>query len=280
MAHNNSSNLYKQLKNIVKYGTTIATASYLIYKVYESFYDQEKEDKVTDADINEEVLELNQFDELIKSLNIPFLHEIKEIKKDIKSNDDDQIKMDLWKKLSEKTIVLLLNVILIRKVLNTIIKNSKVSSNHKKTIIYTYLKNLPKIQVSFLNNVIKLKEDDDSEIIIMKELTYTEFLNFIKQNILDQNIDNLGMFLNFNSKVIQESLIDLEAEDTSNEEIKAIQKDIIHILYDDNEAEYDELVDYLEDFDNETEMQDQIVEGKFAMFITILIKKIEHVVNV
>lgn len=279
MSHNSSSNLNKQLKNFVKYGTTIATASYLIYKVYESFYDHEEEDKVADVDIDEEVLEMDQFDELIKSINSPLLHEIKEIKKDIKSNDDDQIKMDLWKKLSEKTIILLLNVILIRKVLNTIIKNSKVSSNHKKTIIYTYFKNLPKIQVQFLNNFIKLKEDDDSEIIIMKELTYTEFLNFIKQNILDQNIDNLGMFLNFNSKVIQESLIDLEAADTSNKEIKAIQKDIIHILYDDNEAEYDELVDYLDDFDNETEMQDQIVEGKFAMFITILIKKIEHVVN-
>lgn len=279
MSHNSSSNLSKQLKNIVKYGTTIATASYLIYKVYESFYDHEEEDKVADVDIDEEVLELDQFDDLIKSINSPLLHEIKEIKRDIKSNDDDQIKMDLWKKLSEKTIILLLNVILIRKVLNTIIKNSKVSSNHKKAIIYTYFKNLPKIQVQFLNNFIKLKEDDDSEMIIMKELTYTEFLNFIKQNILDQNIDNLGMFLNFNSKVIQESLIDLEAADTSNKEIKAIQKDIIHILYDDNEAEYDELVDYLDDFDNETEMQDQIVEGKFAMFITILIKKIEHVVN-
>ncbi|KAL6935055.1 uncharacterized protein HGUI_01675 [Hanseniaspora guilliermondii] len=279
MTYNNSSNFNKQLKNIVKYGTTIATASYLIYKVYESFYDHEEEDKVTDIDIDEEVLELNQFDELIKSINNPLLHEIKEIKKDIKSNDDDQIKMNLWKKLSEKTIVLLLNLVLTRKVLNTIIKNNKVTSNHKKTIIYTYFKNLPKLQVQFLNNVIKLKEDDESESIIMKELTYTEFLNFIKQNILDQNIDNLGMFLNFNSKVMQESLIDLEADDISNNEIKALQKDIIHILYDDNEAEYDELVDYLEDFDNETEMQDQIIKGKFAMFITILIKKIEHVIN-
>lgn len=280
MTNNNSSSLKKQLKTFVKYGTTIATASYLMYKVYESFYDQEEQDKVADVDVEEEFLELSQFDELIKSINNPLLQEIKELKKNIKGNDDDQIKMELWKKLSEKTIVLLLNVLLMRKVLNAIIKNNKVSSHNKKTIIYTYFKNLPKIQVLFLNNSIKLKEDDDSEMIIMKELKYTEFLNFIKQNILDQNIDNLGMFLNFNNKVIQESLVDLEAEDTSNQEIKAIQRDIIHILYDDNDAEYDELVDYLEDFDNETEMQDQIAEGKFAMFITILIKKIEHVVNV
>lgn len=277
MAGNKSSNFNKNIQTVIKYGTTIATASYLLYKVYDSFY--HTEEASFETEIDDEVLELDQFDELIKSINVPLLQELKELKKSIKKSDDDEIKMKLWKELSEKTIISLLNLILIRKVLNTIIKNTTVSTSHKKTIIYTYFKHVPTSQVQILNNMIRLKDEDSPDLIIMKDLSYTEFINFIKQSILDQNIDNLSIFLNFNNRSIQESLNDLEIINDEDKEIKSIQKDIVHILYDDNDLEYDDLIDYLDHFDNETEDQNQMSEGKFAMFITVLIKKIDHVIG-
>ena len=187
--------------------------------------------------------------------------------------------MHLWKNLCEKTIILLLNLMLIRKVLNTIIKKKSVSTNHKKTIIYTYFKHLPTTQVQILNNMIRLKDEESPDLIIMEELTYTAFLNFIKQTILDQNIDNLGIFLNFNNRSLQESLTDLESDNIDDKEVKSIQGDIVHILYDDNDLDYDDLSDYIDDFDNETEEQDSMSEGKFAMFITVLIKKIDYIIS-
>lgn len=277
MAGNSSSNLNKNIKTVIKYGTTIATASYLLYKVYDSFYNTEETAVV--AEVDDEVLELAQFDELIKSINTPLLQELKELKKNIKKSEDDEIKMRLWKELCEKTIVSLLNLMLIRKVLNTIIKNKIVSTNHKKTIIYTYFKHLPTTQVQILNNMIRLKDEESPDLIIMKDLTYTAFLNFIKQTILDQNIDNLGIFLNFNNRSIQESLTDLEIDNNDDKEIKSIQGDIVHILYDDNDLDYDQLSDYIDDFENETEEQSSMSEGKFAMFITVLIKKIDYVIG-
>ncbi len=67
--------------------------------MYDSFY--HTEEASFESELDDEVLELDQFDELIKSINVPLLQELKELKKSIKKSDDDS-KNELWEELSER----------------------------------------------------------------------------------------------------------------------------------------------------------------------------------
>ncbi|OBA24975.1 hypothetical protein HANVADRAFT_54201 [Hanseniaspora valbyensis NRRL Y-1626] len=291
----NNKNTSSKVKSIIKYTTSIATVSFLLYKLYdtytnstedEDYFDQD--DDLTDNNYNNvDKLNLEQFDELIKAINKPLLDELKQYKKLIKKSNEDTLKMKYWKALSEKTIILLLNYLITNKVINLVLKDQKVTTTNKKIIIYTYLKIIVKSQLKILNNSIKLNEEEEPNLVIMKVVSFKTFNNLIKQNVLDNNLDNISMFLNFNNTVLKESISELEQDDVINgvsieRTIRSVQNDIVKILFDNNyDSEYKSLSDYLDVFnesfeENEDQQSDsENVEGKFAMFITLLIKKLD-----
>ena len=291
----NNKNTSSKVKSIIKYTTSIATVSFLLYKLYdtytnstedEDYFDQD--DDLTDNNYNNvDKLNLEQFDELIKAINKPLLDELKQYKKLIKKSNEDTLKMKYWKALSEKTIILLLNYLITNKVINLVLKDQNVTTTNKKIIIYTYLKIIVKSQLKILNNSIKLNEEEEPNLIIMKVISFKTFNNLIKQNVLDNNLDNISMFLNFNNTVLKESILELEQDDVINDvsierTIRSVQNDIVKILFDNNyDSEYKSLSDYLDVFnesfeENEDQQSDpENVEGKFAMFITLLIKKLD-----
>ncbi|KAL6925776.1 hypothetical protein ACO0SA_000377 [Hanseniaspora valbyensis] len=291
----NNKNTSSKVKSIIKYTTSIATVSFLLYKLYdtytnstedEDYFDQD--DDLTDNNYNNvDKLNLEQFDELIKAINKPLLEELKQYKKLIKKSNEDTLKMKYWKALSEKTIILLLNYLITNKVINLVLKDQKVTTTNKKIIIYTYLKIIVKSQLKILNNSIKLNEEEEPNLIIMKVVSFKTFNNLIKQNVLDNNLDNISMFLNFNNTILKESIVELEQDDVINDvsierTIRSVQNDIVKILFDNNyDSEYKSLSDYLDGFnesfeENEDQQSDpENVEGKFAMFITQLIKKLD-----
>ena len=291
----NNKNTSSKVKSIIKYTTSIATVSFLLYKLYdtytnstedEDYFDQD--DDLTDNNYNNvDKLNLEQFDELIKAINKPLLDELKQYKKLIKKSNEDTLKMKYWKALSEKTIILLLNYLITNKVINLVLKDQNVTTTNKKIIIYTYLKIIVKSQLKILNNSIKLNEEEEPNLIIMKVISFKTFNNLIKQNVLDNNLDNISMFLNFNNTILKESIVELEQDDVINDvsierTIRSVQNDIVKILFDNNyDSEYKSLSDYLDGFnesfeENEDQQSDpENVEGKFAMFITLLIKKLD-----
>ena len=291
----NNKNTSSKVKSIIKYTTSIATVSFLLYKLYDSYTNStededyfDQDDDLTDNNYNNvDKLNLEQFDELIKAINKPLLEELKHYKKLIKKSSEDTLKMKYWKALSEKTIILLLNYLITNKVINLVLKDQKVTTTNKKIIIYTYLKIIVKSQLKILNNSIKLNEEEEPNLIIMKVVSFKTFNNLIKQNVLDNNLDNISMFLNFNNTVLKESILELEQDDVINDvsierTIRSVQNDIVKILFDNNyDSEYKSLSDYLDVFnesfeENEDQQSDpENVEGKFAMFITQLIKKLD-----
>ena len=291
----NNKNTSSKVKSIIKYTTSIATVSFLLYKLYDSYTNStededyfDQDDDLTDNNYNNvDKLNLEQFDELIKAINKPLLEELKHYKKLIKKSSEDTLKMKYWKALSEKTIILLLNYLITNKVINLVLKDQKVTTTNKKIIIYTYLKIIVKSQLKILNNSIKLNEEEEPNLIIMKVVSFKTFNNLIKQNVLDNNLDNISMFLNFNNTILKESIVELEQDDVINDvsierTIRSVQNDIVKILFDNNyDSEYKSLSDYLDGFnesfeENEDQQSDpENVEGKFAMFITQLIKKLD-----
>ncbi|XBW35582.1 hypothetical protein QEN19_001156 [Hanseniaspora menglaensis] len=272
-----------KVRTVIKYATTAATVSFVLYKLYDSFYNKIEEVWNEDSSTENfaETLTISQFDEIIKTINKPLLDDLKQIKRQIKKTDDDSLKMKLWTVLSEKTIVLLINLLLANKVINLVINDLNASTENKKIIIYTYLKENAQNQLSILNNSIRLHQDEDTDVVIMKEMNFNTFNIIIKQMILDNNLDNVSMFLNFNFKVLSESMKELDydanVENIALEKnVISVQNDILQILFNNNTVENNlNLADYLDDFNKSAETFN-LSDGKFAKFITVLIKELDQ----
>lgn len=135
----------------------------------------------------------------------------------------------------------------------------------------------------------KLNDEEEAGLVIMKVMSFKEFNNLIKQNILDNNLDNVSLFLNFGNSIVKASILELHSEDAVTEndlerKIRSVQNDIVKILFDNNtDEDYSSIADYLDIFnstpdsagDEQQPGPDEISEGKFAMFITMLIKQLD-----
>lgn len=290
MTNNNKSS---KLRSIIKYTTSIATISFVLFKVYDTYCNQDGSDKHAyeeDSAGDAETLEIEQFDELIKTINKPFLDDLKHYKRLIKKTTEDDLKMKYWETLSEKTIVLLVNYLITTKIIKLVIKDQSASTANKKIIIYTYLKVIVKNQFKILNNCMKLNDEEEAGLVIMKVMSFREFNNLIKQNVLDNNLDNVSLFLNFGNNIVKASILELQPENTVNEndlerQIRSVQNDIVKILFDNNtDEDYASISDYLDNFNSTSDSPniepqpaaDEIPEGQFAMFITLLIKQLDN----
>lgn len=135
----------------------------------------------------------------------------------------------------------------------------------------------------------KLNDEEEAGLVIMKVMSFREFNNLIKQNVLDNNLDNVSLFLNFGNNIVKASILELQPENTVNEndlerQIRSVQNDIVKILFDNNtDEDYASISDYLDNFNSTSDSPnieqqpaaDEIPEGQFAMFITLLIKQLD-----